>query len=402
MRGSLSGWARRLVWPAGDKFTVTGKRAAPERAISLGPPQAKNGPWPKSGAERRRPWGGAVPGGRRDGTPAGFPGRTACPNRSGLGGLHGGALAERFVPGGGGGVSVAPVQVGEAEIQVTQCAADGDDADVQPAFQRCGMLFNQRKAVADLAQLAIDPAVPAQRLRAQRGFIAGQQGGAHHAVGHRLLGQHLPARAVGREQCAASQIVQVFAHHAAVEDRLAIVGNEGGHLAQRVAGDDGLVAGDGAGGAGQLFDAVGQAELMRDDHAFADEWRSGRVEDLHGGPCRHPAEGQGRAQRNAGRRVGAAHHRLHVVAGHVQAGDGRARGVHGLGVGVRRDAAGGADVAGVDLDRVAGAVGKRSQAGVGLVLRIAQIAVRATVAASALAGAPILAASAANAGAWIR
>ena len=77
--------------------------------------------------------------------------------------------------------------------------------------------------------------------------------------------------AVARDEVTAGKGVEVLADHAAVVERDAVVGDERGHLAERIPGDDRLVAVDRVGIGGQELDAIGEAELIGRNETFAHE-----------------------------------------------------------------------------------------------------------------------------------
>ena len=140
------------------------------------------------------------------------------------------------------------------------------------------------------------------------GLVAHEHRRVHDAVGERLLGQHAQARfARARDQSTVAQPVQVFADHAAVVERHALIGDERRDLAQRILRDDAGVAVDRGRVGGDELDPVAQPELGGRDQALAHERRSGGVEDLQAFPvtaaCRREAAATPGPSRTSSRRA---------------------------------------------------------------------------------------------------
>ena len=89
----------------------------------------------------------------------------------------------------------------------------------------------------------------------------------------------------------------------------------------------------------------------------------------------NPAKRQRRPQRDPRCRILAAHDGVHVVAHHVQTGDGLALRIEGLSAFIAADTAGRADVAGIHLDGVERALLQFAQTGIGLLLRVSKVTV---------------------------
>ncbi|GAB4207762.1 MAG: hypothetical protein Fur0019_12680 [Tibeticola sp.] len=136
----------------------------------------------------------------------------------------------------------APGDVGEAEVEVTQRAADGDvgQAQVDAAAKRlvAQALAHGLERGAHLVELARDPGGAALAFGAAGpgGFEAREDGGIEQAVGQRLPGLDFGTLAPsGRNELAhRREGVEVFDDDARVEHRLAAFHDEAGHLAQRV------------------------------------------------------------------------------------------------------------------------------------------------------------------------
>src|SRR5919202_63903 len=143
------------------------------------------------------------------------PRRSPSPLRHG--GLHRGACAEAREPGRGLRVAGAPVEVGVAEVQVTEGAAERDRADVQAIVQARGVRLDLGEARAHLVELAA----------------------------------------------------------------AAVVRDERRNLAERVLRHDAFVAVHGVRGARPLLQAVGEPEFVRRHHDLAHERRGRRKIDLH-------------------------------------------------------------------------------------------------------------------------
>ena len=89
----------------------------------------------------------------------------------------------------------------------------------------------------------------------------------------------------------------------------------------------------------------------------------------------NPAKRQRRPQRDAWCRILAAHDGVHIIANHVQTGDGLALRIEGLGAFIAADTAGRADVAGIHLDGIKRTLLQFAQTGVGLLLRVSKVTV---------------------------
>ena len=206
--------------------------------------------------------------------------------RSGFrfGGRHCRPFGERGVPGGEPRPLVAPAEIGETEVEIGKRAADGNRADVDTLGKVRRHPLQTVEALHHLVVLSVAPFRPHQRRRAQRRFIALQQGGVGQSVGQRLLGEGPPARRTGRgeEAPAAGHRIQVFADHPAVEDWAAAVIDQGRDLSQRIVGDHRGGPLDRTDLRRDLLDLSVEPELDRRDHDLADERRGRRMVEFHG------------------------------------------------------------------------------------------------------------------------
>src|SRR5262245_11710310 len=183
------------------------------------------------------------------------------------------------VPGLQFGMAGPPRLVGIAEVEVAQCAADGDLTDGLELAQAARVLLEDVEGTLHLALLQLDIGLAAVVLR-QRDLAAARLGGVQDAVAQRLLADRLPARRTGggKEFWCGTDAVEVLADHRAVEELHAVVSDQGRHLGQRIEVEQcGIgradlpaldlvadAAGDGAGG------------------DLADIGAGGRISELHG------------------------------------------------------------------------------------------------------------------------
>ena len=123
--------------------------------------------------------------------PRGTRGASRWRRRAGL--HHRVATTEPFEPGRGIRPTVAPAERGETEVEIAERATEGDRAEVHAIAESRGALVQRVEPGSDFVELAGGPVVPAQVLRAHRGFIARQEGGAQDAIGERMLHQDAPA-----------------------------------------------------------------------------------------------------------------------------------------------------------------------------------------------------------------
>src|SRR5690606_22169390 len=195
---------------------------------------------------------------------------------------HGGAFGEALEPSGEPRPRRAPVLVGGAEGEVAERAADGDGADVDRVAEGAGLVHEAVEGTAEFQLLGIDPFRPAPLLRPQKGLVAGEHPGIHDAVALGLPTQGGPARRSGgrKHLRAVVQAVQILADHARIVERRAVVGDQAGHLAERIVPDQIGVRLDGRHQPGDRLDPVLQAGLDHDRHDLAHERRRAVVVQL--------------------------------------------------------------------------------------------------------------------------
>ena len=150
--------------------------------------------------------------------------------------LHRGALDEPFEPRREPGPGVAPSVVEGAEIQVVEGAGRRDRTDVHRLAEALRLVFESVDRPPELAPLAVHPIRPPVLRRTEDLLVAAKDRRVEESVRERLAAKRGPPIRPGRgeQPGAVVQRVEILADDPGIEERGAVVEDEGGDLAERI------------------------------------------------------------------------------------------------------------------------------------------------------------------------
>lgn len=201
----------------------------------------------------------------------------------GLGGLHGGALAEALVPGEEARKILPERAQGRAKFQPAQGDPGAHLRQIDLLREGGDLGLQGGEPLPRLLRLAVEPGGPVQLGGAAGALVEDQDRRVEDAVAEGLLPEDAPPRrARGRGEGGARDGLEVLADHRRVVERRSVVQEQRRDLVERVAPGERRVRLGRRRAEEDRLDAIRQAQLVGDDQHLADEGRGGGEVELQG------------------------------------------------------------------------------------------------------------------------